>query len=100
MLGESSRAAVKTVPPAHGARLLGADAQRLRMAYRKKGDLSLVATVVLGLIAVLLVLAIVDTLLSIVLGFVSWFLGLFGPLGPLVALAGLIALILWALDMV
>jgi len=70
------------------------------MAYRKKGDLSLVATVVLGLIAVLLVLAIVETLLSIVFGSVSWFLSLFGPLGPLVALAGLIALILWALDTV
>jgi len=70
------------------------------MASRKKGDLSLVATVVLGLIAVLLVLAIVETLLSIVFGSVSWFLSLFGPLGPLVALAGLIALALWALDMV
>lgn len=70
------------------------------MAYRKKGDLSLAATVVLGLIAVLLVLAIVETLLSIVFGSVSWFLSLFGPLGPLVALAGLIALVLWALDMV
>lgn len=100
MLGVSSRAAVKTVLPARGARLLSADAQNSTMAYRKKGDLSLVATVVLGLIAVLLVLAIVETLLSIVFAPVSWFLSLLGPLGPLVALAGLIALILWALDMV
>lgn len=79
---------------------MSADAHDWGMASRKKGDLSLVATVVLGLIAVLLVLAIVETLLSIVFGSVSWFLSLFGPLGPLVALAGLIALALWALDMV
>jgi hypothetical protein len=70
------------------------------MAYRNRGDLSLAATVVLGLIAVLLVLAIVETLLSIVFGSVSWFLSLFGPLGPLVALAGLLGIVLWALDAV
>ena len=70
------------------------------MAYRSRGDLSLLATVVLGLVAVLLVLAIVETLLGILFGSVSWFLGLFGPLGPIVALAALAAIVLWALDVV
>lgn len=70
------------------------------MEYRSTGDLSPLATVVLGLIALLLVLVIVETLLSIVFGSVSWFLGLFGPFGPFVALLGLAAIVLWALDVV
>jgi len=79
---------------------LAPDTHGSGMAYRNRGDLSLAATVVLGLIALLLVLVIVETLLSIVFGTVSWFLGLFGPLAPLIALAGLIGIVLWALDAV
>lgn len=69
------------------------------MAYRSSGDLSL-RTVVLGLLALLLALVVVETLLGILFGTVSWFLGLFGPLGPFVALIGLVAIVAWALDLV
>ena len=70
------------------------------MTYRTRSDLSLLVKIVLGLIAVLLVLAIVETVLGLLFGSVSWFLGLFGPLGPVVALVGLLIVVLWAMDSV
>jgi len=69
------------------------------MAYRSTNDLSL-GTIVLGLVAVLLILVVVETLLGFLFGTLGWFLGLFGPLGPFVALIGLLAIVAWALDLV
>jgi len=69
------------------------------MAYRSTNDLSL-GTIVLGLVAVLLILVVVETLLGLLFGTLGWFLGLFGPLGPFVALIGLLAIVAWALDLV
>jgi len=70
------------------------------MASRNRSGSSPLLKLVLGLLALLLILVIVETVIGILFGTVSWFLSLFGPLGPLVALVGVALIVLRALDVV